>query len=225
MNYGSSFLLGTKGDTYADGWRMKTNSVVDNGTVANAGNVSSDGPITNAISVLKFADDFGDSVGSKVVANDGTGASTTDRVGVGKAVSAGTLAFEANATQWIMKGGDVSTTIGGVSNNVLSSAGSDFNGVFATRDNVNQINSTRRLGSKSDEAFNMLTRPSTQIVPGRTKGTGAGNAQNYVQVDGSTAADDNAAAPTRSVPGELTYQFGGALPKLDVYKAKNVFES
>tara|TARA_Y100000593_G_scaffold49662_3_gene93610 strand:- start:25106 stop:25753 length:648 start_codon:yes stop_codon:yes gene_type:complete len=195
----------------------------DNGTIVNAGNTAADGPITNVIRVDELADDKGESTGSKVVANDGTGDAETDRVGVAKAVSGGTLAFEANATQWIMKGGNVSTTIGGVANTVLAGGGSDYNGAFSTRDNINEINSTRVLGVGT---FNALATPSTQITPNFTKGGTAGNAQNFVQADdGSTAASDNAAVPTRAVPGELTYNFGAPNPTTDEYKAKDEKES
>jgi hypothetical protein len=199
--------------------------VRDNGTIFNAGNVVSTGPITNAVTLRDAADDFGESTGSKVVANDGTGAATTDRAGVAKGVSGGTLAYNAGATEWIMRGGNVATTIGGVANTVLVSAGSDVAGAFtATRDNVNEINSTRRLGTGA--TFDLLAVPSTQITPGFTKGAGAGNAQNFVQADdGSTASADNAAAPTRGVPGELTYRFGAPNPTTDEYKAKNAFEA
>lgn len=199
--------------------------VRDNGTIFNAGNVVSTGPITNAVTLRDAADDFGESTGSKVVANDGTGAATTDRAGVENPVSAGALAYNAGATEWIMRGGNVATTIGGVANTVLVSAGSDVAGAFtATRDNVNEINSTRRLGTGA--TFDLLAVPSTQITPGFTKGTGAGNAQNFVQADdGSTASADNAAAPTRGVPGELTYRFGAPNPTTDEYKAKNAFEA
>jgi hypothetical protein len=199
--------------------------VRDNGTIFNAGNVVSTGPITNAVTLRDAADDFGESTGSKVVANDGTGAATTDRAGVAKGVSGGTLAYNAGATEWIMRGGNVATTIGGVANTVLVSAGSDVAGAFtATRDNVNEINSTRRLGTGA--TFDLLAVPSTQITPGFTKGAGAGNAQNFVRADdGSTASADNAAAPTRGVPGELTYRFGAPNPTTDEYKAKNAFEA
>jgi hypothetical protein len=205
--------------------------VRDNGTIFNAGNVVSTGPITSVITLKDAAKQgFEDisAVGSKVVANDGTGASTTDRVGVSGAFS-NTPAYNASATEWIMKGGNVSTTIGGVANTVLVSAGSDVAGAFtATRDNVNQINSTRTLGSGVTATFDLLAVPSTEINPGFTKGGGAGNAQNFIDpsgLGGAMTAVDSAAAPTRTVPGELTYRFGAPNPTQDDYKAKNVFES
>jgi hypothetical protein len=201
--------------------------VRDNGTIFNAGNVAAGGPITSVVTLRDAADDVGESYGSKVVANDGTGAATTDRVGVSGAFS-NTPAYNASATEWIMRGGNVATTIGGVANTVLVSAGSDVAGAFtATRDGINQINSTRTLGSGVTTEFDMFAVPSTQITPGFTKGGGAGNAQNFVAPSGAgdVASVDNAAAPTRGVPGELTYRFGAPNPTTDEYKAKNAFEA
>ena len=202
--------------------------VRDNGTIFNAGNVVTGGPVTSVVTLRNAAKQtFEDisAVGSKVVANDGTGPATSDRAGVAKGVSGGTLAYNAGGTEWIMRGGNVATTIGGVANTVLVSAGSDVAGAFtATRDNVNEINSTRTLGSSG--TFDLLATPSGHINAGFQVGGGAGSAQNFVQADdGSTASADNAAAPTRTVPGELTFHFGGPNPSGAVYKAKNTFES
>lgn len=194
------------------------------GTAIGIGGKGSDSVMTKAIDVYQIADDFGLDFGSKVVANDGTGAATTDRVGVTKAVSAGTLAFTADATQWIVRGGNVTTTIGGLSNTVLAGAGCDYDGKLATNDDIYQITTTRALGS-GNGTFDFYARPSTDITPNYTKGAGAGDLVEFVQVDGTTAATDDAATPTRSVPGELTYRFGGPLPKQDDYKAKNTYES
>ena len=202
--------------------------VRDNGTIFNAGNVAAGGPITSVVTLRDAADDVGESYGSKVVANDGTVGSTDDSAGVAKGVSGGTLAYNAGATEWIMRGGNVATTIGGVANTVLVSAGADIAGAFtATRDGINQINSTRTLGSGVTTEFDMFAVPSTQITPGFTKGGGAGNAQNFVAPSGAgdVASVDNAAAPTRTVPGELTYRFGAPNPTNDVYKSKDVKET
>ena len=206
--------------------------VRDNGTIFNAGNVATGGPITSVVTLRDAADDVGESYGSKVVASV-AGGSTTDSVGVSGAV-AGTivdketsLGFNANATQWIMRGGNVTTTIGGVANTVLASAGSDIAGAFtATRDGINQINSTRTLGSSG--VFDLNATPSTEITPGFTKGLGAGGVQNFVDPaagDGTSVSADGAAAPTRTVPGELTYRFGAPNPTNDVYKSKDVKET
>ena len=203
--------------------------VRDNGTIFNAGNVVATGPITSAVTLrdaAKQTDADISAVGSKVVANDGTGDATTDRAGVTNPVSAGAIAYNAGATEWIVRGGNVATTIGGVANTVLVSAGSDVAGAFtATRDGINQINSTRRLGTGS--TFDMFAVPSGHINAGFQVGSNAGDAQNFVAPSGTGghASVDNAAAPTRGVPGELTYRFGAPNPTTDEYKAKNAFEA
>jgi hypothetical protein len=204
--------------------------VRDNGTIFNAGNVAAGGPITSVVTLrdaAKQTDADISAVGSKVVANDGTGAATTDRAGVKVGAAAGTLAYNAGPTEWIMRGGNVATTIGGVANTVLVSAGSDIAGAFtATRDGINQINSTRRLGTGS--TFDMFAVPSGHINAGFQVGAGAGNAQNFIDpsgVGGAMTAVDSAAAPTRGVPGELTYRFGAPNPTQDDYKAKDEKES
>lgn len=196
-------------------------TVKNNGaTLLAAGNVDTTGPITKVLQVVDIADDFGLPFGSKVVENDGTGAATTDRVGVSGINPSVALGYNASASEWLIRG--VATTIGGVANNVLLSKGSDFDG--SIKDNVFELTHTHTLGS-GNGSFDFYARPSTDITPNYTKGGNAGAEQNFVQVDGSSAATDDAAVPTRSVPGELTYRFGGPLPVNDDYKAKNVFES
>jgi len=195
----------------------------DGGTVVKGGNIASDSPMTKNLSLNVLADDFGTSFGSKVVAQADTG----DKAGVQKAVSGGTLAFNANSTQWIVRGGNVSATIGGVSNDVLVSAGRDTGDLndFSTKAARTKI-SDRLVGSKADEAFNIFAVPSTQIVPGRTKGTGAGNVSTMVNPADGTAAVASEIAPSQAVPGELTYFFGDlGVATTDEYVAKNVNES
>lgn len=195
----------------------------DGGTVVKGGGVASDSPMTNSLGLNTLADDFGTSFGSKVVAQADTG----DKAGVDKAVSGGTLAYNAGATEWVIRGGNVSTTLGGVSNDVLAGAARDTGDLndFATEAARTKI-SDRLVGSKADEAFNMFARPSSAIVPGRTKGTGAGNVSTMVNPADGTAAVATEIAPSQAVPGELTYFFGElAAATTDEYKAKNVAES
>tara|TARA_Y100001938_G_C8070858_1_gene422968 strand:- start:385 stop:1077 length:693 start_codon:yes stop_codon:yes gene_type:complete len=224
--YGSAFLAGTKGATFAQGFDFATSGVVDGGTVIQGGAIVAGDPITNDLGINTIADKVSDSHGSKIVTNDGTGAATTDRVGVEKALSGGTLAFNASATQWVMQGGNVTSTLSGASNDILRGGARDFNGDI--NDEANEVARTkikdRLIGSKADEAFDITARPSTQIVPGRTKGSNAGNATTLVNpADGSAAVASEIAA-SRSVPGELVYRTGAANPVQDDYKAKNANE-
>jgi hypothetical protein len=194
----------------------------DGGTVVKGGGVASDSPMTNSLGLNTLADDFGTSFGSKVVAQADTG----DKAGVAKAVSGGTLAYSAGATEWVIRGGNVSTTLGGVSNDVLAGAARDTGDLndFATEAARTKI-SDRLVGSKADEAFNMFARPSSAIVPGRTKGSNAGSVSTMVNPVDGTAAVATEIAPSQVVPGELTYFFGElAAATTDEYKAKNVAE-
>ena len=216
-------LRNTTGGAY-----NKANVRNDAGTVVKGGTPASDSPIQNVKSLAELANDRGESFGSKVVSNDGTLGSTTDSAGVTKAVSTGTLAYQAGATEWVVRGGNVTTTLAGAANTAIVGAGRDYNGqvnddfTAASRLKI----SDRLVGSKADEAFNIYARSSTSIVPGRTKGTGAGSASTFIDpVDGAstTVADIK---DTRGVPGELTYHFGAlAAPTTDEYKASDVRES
>jgi hypothetical protein len=99
-------------------------------------------------------------------------------------------------------------------------------GGVGTKGSINKTVKTRRLGAYANTSFNVLAVPNGDLFPGRSKGTGSGSNSNFVRVDdGTTAASDDAATPTRSVPGELTYMFGSVVPKQDDYKAKNSYES
>ena len=202
-----------------------TGEVKDGGSIYHAGNAdTTTGPISNAVTIAGTVDDLRD-VGSKVVANDGTGAATTDRVGVAKALSGGTLAYDATATQWIMRGGGVTSTLSNVATTALDTTAANWKGVV--RDGVHDLITTRQLGTGGG-TFDIYAVPSTDITPNFTKGAGAGTVVNYVAPSGTgghTGAD-NAATPSRAIPGELTYHFGGlAAPTTDEYKAKDAFES
>lgn len=195
----------------------------DGGTVVKGGGVASDSPMTNSLGLNTLADDFGTSFGSKVVAQADTG----DKAGVAKAVSGGTLAYQAGATDWVVRGGNVTSTLAGVANDVLVSPARDTGDLndFATEAARTKI-SDRLIGSKADEAFDIYARPSAAIVPGRTKGSNAGDASTMVNPADGTDAVASEIAPSQAVPGELTYFFGElAKATTDEYKAKNVFES
>lgn len=201
-------------------------STVNNGgTVVNGGNVGANSPMTKVLGVNELTSDY--DYGSKVVAKTGT---SNDYAGV-KVVKAGGagLAYYPNAQagerNFLVKGAcDTSGKINNANSSVLSTPGSAYG--IRTVNKVHAVVGTRRVGSYADAEFNVLARPSTEMVPGRTKGTGAGNASNFVQMDGTTAAADDAAATTRAVPGELTYHFGGlSKPTNADYKARDSYES
>ena len=196
----------------------------NNGTIVKAGNVSSDGPITKVLGLNDLADDKGEAIGSKADYGTISQGNTGDKAGVQKAVSAGTLAFNASATQWVMQGGNVSTTIGGVANTSLVGGARDYDAKrndFLTEAN-RVIIDTELVGASG---FDVFAVPSAAIVPGRTNHGYAGNASTFVNPADGTAAVATEIAPSQAVPGELTYMFGAINPKQDDYKDKNLLES
>jgi hypothetical protein len=207
-------------------------TVNDGGTIVNAGNVSADSKITKVLGLNEVNGDIDYAYGSRVIAKAGT---SQDYSGVTRAnsSSAGGLAYFPDARvgdrNFLLKGaGDTSGKVNNSNSTVLSVPGSEYDGVgVRSVDRIHKSVSTRRLGSYATASFNVLAVPSTAMVPGRTKGTGAGSAQNFVQAnDGSTAASDDAASPTLGVPGELTYHFGAlAKPTNSDYKALDSAES
>ena len=215
-------LANTTGGAYSAA-SVKNNA----GTVVKGGTPAGDSPIQNVKSEADLANDRGESFGSKIVANDGTGASTTDRAGVTKAVSGGTLAYQATATDWVVRGGNVSTTLGGVANTQLIGGGRDFSGDindFATKAARTKISDVH-VGSGELSSFDIYARPSTQIVPGRTIGGVPGTPLVFTNPADGTPAVATEIAPSQAVPGELTYFFGElAAATTDEYKAKNVAE-
>jgi len=219
---------GTTGQTVVAGWTAADSGVNNGGTAIGIGNTGVT-PLSNDLTIRSIADDFGAAVGSKIVANYGDrDAATADRAGldVTKAHTAsGTLAFNPNlrsvrddrSETWIMR--TVTTKINDVANTALQINGNVGDGAY---DNTHGTIADRLIGSKSDEAFDVLAVPSTQIVPGRTKGSNAGDASTMVNPADGTAAVASEIFPTLAVPGELTYHFGGlGKPTTDAYKAKN----
>ena len=146
-----------------------------------------------------------------------------DPHGVTKAKSAGTFAYTppAGSDFLLMSAGDTNAgKINGSTSTVLTIPGG------AEGQIINKNLKTTQLGSYATRTFNVLATPSSGNFPGLTRGTGAGTAVTYVATSGAYPAVDDAAAPSRAVPGELTYRFGAALPTRNVgYKAKDAAES
>ena len=195
----------------------------DGGTVIHGGSNAA-GVMTKNLSLADIADDFGESFGSKVVVNAGSGANTTDRAGVSQARAgqAGTIAYNSTATQWVVQGGNVTTTLNNAANTKLIGGAADSEGMDATRSNVTSNNKRKRIGATDIDVY----KQPSNVINGFVTRTGAGTDKNFVSpADGTTAASDNEANTTRAVPGELTYMFGGKNPKQDQYKGKDTPES
>lgn len=190
----------------------------DGGTVLQAGNVSDKlrdlSLATNTIaSGLKG---YG-----TIVVQDVPSAPTSfnDPHGVTVARS-GTFAYSpAPGTNYLLVGaGDNAANINGSGSTVLLIPGGSTGQV------INKIIKSTQIGTYATSRFNVLALPSSGNFPGLTRGTGAGSAVTYVAPSGNglASATDDAATPTRAVPGELTYRFGAALPTRNVaYKAKD----
>jgi len=198
-----------------------TAKVNDGGTAVAAGEGS------DVMTVVKNLNDMatGSEYGSKVKADTDGGAATADPHGITTAKSGGGgLAYfpdhRAGDRNFIVRGaGDEAGKINNVASTLLRQTGAEFDGVG--RDSLHHTIADRRLGSAATYAFDVLAVPSTQVVPGRTKGGNAGDALLFNNTDG-TAAVVSEIFPTRAVPGELTYHFGGlAKPTNDEYKARD----
>ena len=206
----------------------------DGGTAIGIGNVDATvGPIKNDLAIATIADDFGAAIGSKIVEVGGSGAATTDRVGVTNAVKSGALAFTPATTgtrseEWVIMG--VSTKIGGVANSQLTSSRTHNDGTI--RDNLHSSIVAGSGGfANPGNVYDVMAVPSTNITPNFTPHSvsyhaDTGNQYFMVNPADGTVAVSGEIFPTRTLPGELTYHFGsGGKPTTDSYKAKNVFES
>lgn len=215
-----------------DGTSAVTGSTTVNngGTVLNGGDIGQNSPFTKNISIKDNA--IGStSYGSAVVSINRY--NSADHYGVIKAKGTGSFAFYPNSQEgernFLIRNAGSADGNNKVNNSVessLATPGSEYASVGIRSVNaIHKVLSTSLLGSDADASFNVLARPSSAMVPGRTKGTGYGNDSNFTQADGTGVATDDAASPTRSVPGELTYHFGGlAKPTTDEYKAIDSYE-
>lgn len=228
-------VIGTK-DGSGGGW--VTASGNNNGGVAlgiNHDHVQDAGSrnMSSGVPIVDFADDFGGTIGSKIVSNTGTGAATTDRVGVEKAVSAGTLAFTPTTTgtrseEFVMMG--VSTKLGGVANTQLQSSRTHNNGLIAGGVSKQIIGSQSGTFSHPSASFDVLAAPSTDITPNFTNAdvnpnSKTANVMTFVNPVDASDAVASEIFPSRAVPGELTYHFGGVnKATTDEYKSKEAYE-
>jgi hypothetical protein len=192
------------------------------GVIVQAGNVS-----TTVVDLSLINMDTGREYGSKVLIDTATGPfGYTDPNGVIAAKSGGTGGFayfpRGDDRNFIVRGaGDSASKVNNDVNTALTIPG----GVH-TEGSIHKLTHTHRLGSDATRAFNVYARPASGVFPGLTLGTGFGAESNFVQIDGSTAATDKAASPTRAVPGGLTFMFGALKKPTTVnYKAKDSYEA
>ena len=195
------------------GW-VKASGSNNSGTILGAGNINtSTGPVKNDLGVDTNADNIGETVNSKIVTQNGT---VGDKAGIGKAVSAGTLAFNPSpggtrSETFVIQGFTIK--LSDVANNsILGGArykdeDAEAPGVYR---NLHPTTYDRKHGTKSSsfedesEIFNILARPSTEITPNFTKSDDAGDSFTYFDSPGVAKAS----FPSRSVPGEVTHYIG-----------------
>ena len=214
------------------------------GTVLNAGSIAGDtsaGPITSGVNMVDTATHAESDYGSIVKLNDGATHTTppsTDRAGVQRARTAsqpgghgtfayypdGRLADDNGGRNFIIRGagGDSANRINNVANSKLRTPGLG-SGVAVGRNNIHANLSNNNRGTYT---INVLAQPSININPARSI-DGSGVAANYVSASGTAGQlDDAASRLSRSVPGELTYHFGGlGTATTDSYKRSDTFES
>ena len=226
--YGDTFLLGTTGGTVAAGWTIADSGKPDGATVVQAGNIdTTSGPVNNDLAIATVADNFGAAIGSKIAEKGGSGVITTDRAGIAEARGdlLGTLAFNPSPTgtrseTFIIQG--FTTKISNVANAAIQ-GGTVGDGTY---DNTHGIIKSGS-GTFAAGSFNALATPSTNIRPTYTKEDEdvVDTSYTFVNPADGTVAVTTEIFPTRTLPGELTYHFGGlAKPTTDEYKAKNTNE-
>lgn len=164
-------------------------------TVMFAGNVPSNSPVTNALSLETAGLHTG---GGSLVAGpetDATIAAGTATKGTYKPYSAGTFAYRPST---LVLG--YSTLISGVSNSALAFPASDVG-------NRKAIHKREQVRSLHQSVWNWVTGQ-------------AGTTTVTVDYDGVSGTTDHAANPTRTVPGELVVLETGKTPTYFDYTAK-----
>ena len=162
----------------------------------NDGTMKANGTITsNKMESVKTVVPTVDAFGSRVVED-----TVTEKDYAGKAVSAGTFAH--NHTKPISS--LVTDELAGVSTNVIKTPGNDGD-VIRSVNKVENNKSTLFTKGIRENKYNRYT--------GQWDAT-------YPTAQTISFNSDDAANPTQSVPGELTYMRGSTVPYNDNYKAK-----
>ena len=227
--YGDTFIQGTtSAATVVNGWTLADSGKPNGATAIGVGNIdTTSGPVNNDLAIATVADNFGAAIGSKIAEKGGSGVITTDRAGIAEARGdlLGTLAFNPSPTgtrseTFIIQG--YTTKISNVANTAIQ-GGTVGDGTY---DNTHGIIKSGS-GTFAAGSFNALATPSTNIRPTYTKEDEdvVDTSYTFVNPADGTVAVTTEIFPTRTLPGELTYHFGGlAKPTTDEYKAKNTNE-
>ena len=207
-------------------------TVNDGGTVVNGGNVGGDGDTAKFTKNLALTDvnGTGPKTGSVVVAKSGGSATApaptleTNPDGIKGALDGGTLAYFPSATDrnFIVRGAG-STAAGKINNSATNGARlTSPAGDMSDHGRVPvSIISTMSHGVRD---IKVTALPNNDRHPEMTL-TGGGAPSTFSNPADGTAAVRSEIDPSRAVPGELTYMFGGKNPKSDDYKSKEAAES
>lgn len=179
-----------------------SSAVTATSTVNNGGVMTANG--TSAANVLRSQPTAAAQAGvySNVVVDGGD---------ADKALSAGTFAYD-NATPTAVK---ITTTLSGTSNDFLRSGAGDP----SSNRSINKLETVRTLRTTTAIRNNKWNEYSGEWEAGFPTGV-VDEFWDVAASTGSATSTDQAAAPTRAVPGELVYLQGSVVPKLDDYKAK-----
>lgn len=163
----------------------------------NDGTMKANGTVgSNKMESVKTVVPVVDAFGSKVVED-----TVTQKDYAGKAVSAGTFAY--NNTKPLSS--LITTTIAGVANDSIKTPGND-------RDVIRSINKVEN--NKSTLFTKAIRENKYNRYTGQWEAT-------YPTAQTISFNSDDAANPSQSVPGELTYMRGSKTPYNDNYKAKS----
>jgi hypothetical protein len=160
------------------------------------GTIKANGTVTsNVVESVTTPSPVVDTFGSKVIED-----SVTVEDYAGKAVSGGVFAH--NHVKPISS--LITTEIAGVNSDAIKTPGNDGDVIRS----INKLEVLRTRKLTSAIRANKYNRYTNEFDAG------------YPQVTVDTLATDDAATPTTSVPGELTYMQGAKTPYNDNYKAK-----
>jgi hypothetical protein len=152
-------------------------------------------PTSNVVESVKTVSPTVDAFGSKVVED-----SVTVKDYAGKAVAAGTFAH--NHVKPISS--LITTELAGVNTDAIKTPGNDGDTIRS----INKLETLRTRRFTTAIRANKYNRYTNTFDAG------------FPVVATDSLESDNAASPTASVPGELTYMTGAKTPYNDNYKAK-----
>lgn len=193
------------------------------GTVINAGNYDPNGPITNDLKLNELS--VGGPYGSQVIKSEATSDEYTTPNGLIGALPSGTLAYspeKAGDRNFIIRGAGTTSAgkINGESSTLMNSLGAEFAGV--PRNKANTFTGAVRKGEVT-WTYPML--PGSGLVPGRNRGSGVGEAYDFVSTtDNEVSSNDRAISGTKAVPGSVTYRTGAPNPVTTNLKARDSAE-